>query len=579
MTFRPIPVLKRAVSVFSILSLFASGEQGAIYDFSDMSTLFQDSAGTIPVTAVEQPVGLVLDKRKGLVPDASGTPTTFINSLIPFDTFTPYGTWFVGVKTGVGRADAYPTDWLQTIAVGEIYKVTVRTGASHAPWTSVVTIRFTSTTNARSTVVTIPSMKNTTTTWLLTVTNAQVNASMGVTSSAAGTIDIESITWERIPGNHAKQTTSTARPILSARNNLLLNSELLTAWTKVNSTITATGVTLPTSLAPTFLYESTTTNGYFRQTYANATTGKFTFSIYAKYANTDWVYVYFTSIANSGAWFNVATGTLGSIASGSSAATITPDEDGGYILSITSNAEGVAFYPTIKTVNGDASSIQTIGQQALFTKGQLEVGGVVTKYQWITTATNYNSVGFPLKLRFDGIDDFLVTQAIDFSATDKITIVAGVRKNSDAAFGNIVESWTNAFSVAWTFALFANGAIGAGAKYGLLGKWSSGYATDYQTYTSPISNVLTAQFDIAQSTGATEQTLRVNGVIATSSAATGTSIGTGNFSNNILYIGRRAGTSLPFSGEIYSLVIRGATTTPSDITATENWTNTRTQAY
>ncbi len=42
--------------------LFRNGEQGAWYDPSDMSTLFQDSAGTVPVTAVEQPVGRMLDK-------------------------------------------------------------------------------------------------------------------------------------------------------------------------------------------------------------------------------------------------------------------------------------------------------------------------------------------------------------------------------------------------------------------------------------------------------------------------------------------------------------------------------------
>ena len=47
---------------FSPSTLFASGEQGAWYDPSDMSTLFQDSAGTTPVTASGQPVGLMLDK-------------------------------------------------------------------------------------------------------------------------------------------------------------------------------------------------------------------------------------------------------------------------------------------------------------------------------------------------------------------------------------------------------------------------------------------------------------------------------------------------------------------------------------
>lgn len=45
-----------------IASMYQNGEQGAWYDPSDMSTLFQDSAGTVPVTAVEQPVGRILDK-------------------------------------------------------------------------------------------------------------------------------------------------------------------------------------------------------------------------------------------------------------------------------------------------------------------------------------------------------------------------------------------------------------------------------------------------------------------------------------------------------------------------------------
>ena len=46
----------------TLYSLFASGEQGALYDPSDLSTLFQDTAGTTPVTAVEQAVALMLDK-------------------------------------------------------------------------------------------------------------------------------------------------------------------------------------------------------------------------------------------------------------------------------------------------------------------------------------------------------------------------------------------------------------------------------------------------------------------------------------------------------------------------------------
>jgi len=43
-------------------TLFAGGEQGFWFDPSDFSTMFQDSAGTTPVTAVGQTVGKILDK-------------------------------------------------------------------------------------------------------------------------------------------------------------------------------------------------------------------------------------------------------------------------------------------------------------------------------------------------------------------------------------------------------------------------------------------------------------------------------------------------------------------------------------
>lgn len=45
-----------------IQKLFANGEQGFFYDPNDLTTLYQDAAGTIPVTAAGQPVGLMKDK-------------------------------------------------------------------------------------------------------------------------------------------------------------------------------------------------------------------------------------------------------------------------------------------------------------------------------------------------------------------------------------------------------------------------------------------------------------------------------------------------------------------------------------
>ncbi|WP_368566175.1 hypothetical protein [Pseudoxanthomonas sp. UTMC 1351] len=47
---------------FDPAQLFENGEPGAWYDPSDLSTLFQDAAGTVPVTASGQPVRLMRDK-------------------------------------------------------------------------------------------------------------------------------------------------------------------------------------------------------------------------------------------------------------------------------------------------------------------------------------------------------------------------------------------------------------------------------------------------------------------------------------------------------------------------------------
>ena len=45
-----------------IQSLFANNEQGFFYDPNDLSTMYQDAAGTVPVPAAGQHVGRVLDK-------------------------------------------------------------------------------------------------------------------------------------------------------------------------------------------------------------------------------------------------------------------------------------------------------------------------------------------------------------------------------------------------------------------------------------------------------------------------------------------------------------------------------------
>ena len=86
-------------NAFSPLSLFAAGEVGAWFDPSDLGTLFQDSAGTAPVTAVEQPVGRMLDKSgRG----NHATQSTAINRpILRQDSGGNYYLYFNGTNTSM----------------------------------------------------------------------------------------------------------------------------------------------------------------------------------------------------------------------------------------------------------------------------------------------------------------------------------------------------------------------------------------------------------------------------------------------------------------------------------------------
>ena len=62
-----LPMLRQRALESAITAAFSSSEPGAWYDPSDLSTLFQDAAGTTPVTAVEQPVGRILINQGAVI--------------------------------------------------------------------------------------------------------------------------------------------------------------------------------------------------------------------------------------------------------------------------------------------------------------------------------------------------------------------------------------------------------------------------------------------------------------------------------------------------------------------------------
>ncbi|MEN9924071.1 MAG: hypothetical protein RL268_197 [Pseudomonadota bacterium] len=180
---------------------------------------------------------------------------------------------------------------------------------------------------------------------------------------------------------------------------------------------------------------------------------------------------------------------------------------------------------------------------------------------------------------FDGTDDFLVTSAIDFTGTNKMSVFAGVRKLNDTDRGMIAELDASA-ATAGKFGLSGPDFAGQ-ASYGVILNGATGSTYyQHQTFTAPVSNVISANLDISGASRSANIQTRINGAANTSGGGgSGTGLGGGNFGNHALYIGRRGGTTLPFNGRLYGLIVRGAASTATEIAQAESWMNSKTGAY
>lgn len=198
-------------------------------------------------------------------------------------------------------------------------------------------------------------------------------------------------------------------------------------------------------------------------------------------------------------------------------------------------------------------------------------GNGLPAYQRVTTATDYDTAGFPLYLRFDGTDDSLVTGNLDFTARDEMSVFAGVRKIG-ALTAVLVELSAAIASNNGAFVILAPVNDAPNDDYRLNSKGTTLQSATSTLLRAPVTNVLAGSSDISADT----VRLRINGVV---NGFSGLDQGTGNFGNHPLYIGSRGGSSLRFNGRLYSLIVRGATSTTGQITDTEGWINGRTRAY
>ena len=156
-------------------------------------------------------------------------------------------------------------------------------------------------------------------------------------------------------------------------------------------------------------------------------------------------------------------------------------------------------------------------------------------------------------LAFDGVDDFLQTNNIDFTSTDKVSLFAGVRKLSDATRGVLVHtgSFTPSPGALGNFSLEAPSFEFKGYSASLPGA-SGNFDAKNSTASAPHSAVLSTKlWQSAPNKGAAIQ-FKVNNILAPIFGAE--AMFPGNFGNLPMYIGRRGGTSLPFNGHLYSLI-------------------------
>jgi hypothetical protein len=149
------------------------------------------------------------------------------------------------------------------------------------------------------------------------------------------------------------------------------------------------------------------------------------------------------------------------------------------------------------------------------------------------------------------------TPAIDFTGTDKMTIIVGAHKASDAAIGSLLELSPLAGPETGIFAITAPNS--AAANVGIYLEGSTATTLRCTTFTAPVTTVLSVSLDIAQATAATEIVARFNGAAPAGTSVLGAAdAGTGNFGNYQHYFFARAEASLFFNGRFYGEILRGA---------------------
>lgn len=392
-------------------------------------------------------------------------------------------------------------------------------------------------------------------------------------------------------GNHLTQATAASRPIygiepFGGRRNLLTFTEQFdnSAWTKLRATVTANSTSAPdgTNTADTLLDTAVAGTHVAIQTTAKAASAiTYAASVWLKVDVRNQGELRVSDQAGNGArcTFNLTTAAVGAataFGTGFTAVTsqIVAFPNGWYrvVLVATSNTATTLGHEVYVADAGGSISYTGTGAGFFIWGAQLETGSLATPYQRVTDQWNVTEAGVPSVsyVQYDGTDDWFISPTIT-PGIDKAQVFAGVRKLSDAALGVLAE--TSATGGVGSVSVLAPRTSTTSYGYASRGSLTAEANTTAGAFPAPITNVLTGIGDIAGDVA----TLRVNGVQAATSA---TDQGTGNYLAYPLYVGRRGGSSLPFNGRLYQLLIRfGANLDAATITATETFVNSKTGAY
>jgi len=386
------------------------------------------------------------------------------------------------------------------------------------------------------------------------------------------------VTLRAMPsGNHMTTGADARRPVLSARVNLAINSALTGA-------IAGTPGTTPTGWTNSGFggaIDSVTDDGEGNNVLALSATGAR--QMYERNATVETSQVYDFSIALL-ATSGLVLQQLATVVSLPVGATAQYIADGAVVAGTVTATAGqrIGMRVTISTTAGAPSLRFGIGCQsngtgtASFARPQVvsvtETGALPYQRTGVNAATgDYDTTGFPLYLRFDGVDDALITN-INFSATDKVTVVGGVRKfTAVGTVGVVLELSVSRISNNGTFTLIAPGTSDQ-YFWASKGTVDASATTTSATYAAPNTAVVGMVGDISGDVAA----LRLNGGDITT---TTTDQGTGNYGTYPLFIGARAGTSNRFNGRIYQLIGRGALSDTATLELTETYVNGKTRAF